>query len=81
MATLTDYFKSIAYKPKYVIGDRVFGRWNKIPFIGTVGIDNVVNHTQGPQVTILLDLPIRYEDEVKYVIIVKHKQIEKLQKF
>jgi hypothetical protein len=39
MGNQTDYFEKIGYKPKYHIGDRVFGYWNKIPFVGTVGND------------------------------------------
>jgi hypothetical protein len=30
----------------------------------------------GPEITIHLDLPIRYNDEVKNFIIVKHKDIK-----
>ena len=77
MASLTDYFERIAYKPKYFIGDRVFGRWNKIPFIGTVGNDRVVS-LAGPEITIHLDLPIKYQNEIKNIIIVKHRDISKL---
>ena len=80
MSSLTDYFERIAYKPKYFIGDRVFGRWNKIPFIGTVGNDRVVS-LAGPEITIHLDLPIKYQNEIKNFIIVKHKDITKLTEF
>jgi hypothetical protein len=80
MASLTDYFERIAYKPKYFIGDRVFGHWNKIPFVGTVGNDRVVS-LAGPEITIHLDLPIKYKDEIKNFIIVKHKDITKLKQF
>jgi len=76
MASLTDYFNSIAYKPKYFIGDRVFGYWNKIPFIGTVGNDTDKIGSEGPRVSIHLDLPIKYEDKVYNIIIVKHKDIK-----
>ena len=75
MGSQTDYFERIGYKPQYFIGDRVFGKWNKIPFIGTVGNDRVVNN-EGPEVTIHLDLPIKYNNEVKTFIIVKHKDIK-----
>ena len=75
MGNQTDYFERIGYKPKYVIGDRVFGHWNKIPFVGTVGNDRVVG-LSGPEITIHLDLPIRYNNEVKNFIIVKHRDIK-----
>ena len=77
MGNQTEYFERNAYKPVYFIGDRVFGYWNKIPFIGTVGNDRVIDNT-GPQITIQLDLPIKYKDEIKNIIIVKHKDIKLL---
>ena len=80
MAIQTDYFEKIGYKPKYWIGDRVFGYWNKIPFIGSVGNDRKINDF-GPDITIHLDLPIKYNDEIKHIIIVKHKDIAKLKEF
>jgi len=77
MGNVADYFEKKAYKPKYEIGDRVFGTFNGIPFIGTVGNDRVVS-LEGPEVTVHLDLPIRFENQVRTVIIVKHKQIKRL---
>jgi hypothetical protein len=78
MGNQTDYFNRIGYKPKYWIGDRVFGHWNKIPFIGTVGNDTVINEIEGPRISIHLDLPIKYKDKIHNFIIVKHKDIKKL---
>ena len=80
MGNQTEYFERIGYKPKYWIGDRVFGRWNKIPFIGTVGNDTVIDNT-GPRISIHLDLPIKHEDTVRNIIIVMHKDISKLKEF
>ena len=37
MPNYAEYFKSNRSQPTWFIGDRVSGRWNKIPFIGTVG--------------------------------------------
>ncbi len=81
MGNQTDYFERIGYRPKYWIGDRVFGHWNKIPFIGTVGNDTVINEIEGPRISIHLDLPIKYKDNIHHVIIVKHKDIKKLTEF
>ena len=78
MGNQTDYFNKIGYKPTYFIGDRVFGRWNKIPFVGTVGNDTLINNEEGPRISIHLDLPIKYKDTIKNVIIVKHKDIKPL---
>jgi hypothetical protein len=73
---LAEYFKQNRYQAKYDIGDRVFGKWNKIPFVGTVGNDTVINENEGPRITVHLDLPIKYQDKVYTVIIVKHKDIK-----
>ena len=80
MGNQTKYFERIGYQPKYWIGDRVFGQWNKIPFIGTVGNDTVIDNT-GPRISIHLDLPIKHEDTVRNIIIVTHKDISKLKQF
>ena len=78
--TQTDYFNSIGYKHTYNIGDRIFGKYKKIPFIGTVGNDRLINNTDGPEVTVHLDLPMKVDNEYKSFIIVKHKDIKQLLK-
>ena len=75
MASLSDYFAKNAYKPKYFLGDRVYGKFHGIPFIGTVGNDRVVS-LDGPEITIHLDLPMKQNGELKNFIIVKHKDIK-----
>ena len=77
MGTQTDYFERIGYKPKYFLGDRVCGTYNKIPFVGTVGNDRVIDNT-GPQIIIHLDLPIMVDKNLKSLIIVKHKDVRPL---
>jgi len=79
MGNQTDYFNKVGYRPTYFIGDRVFGHWNKIPFIGTVGNDTVISEAEGPKVSVLLDLPIRWEDKIRTVIFVRHKDIKPYQ--
>ena len=81
MGTQTEYFERIGYRPKYVIGDRVFGHWNKIPFTGTVGNDTLISTVEGPRISIHLDLPVKYEGVVKNVIIVKHEDIKRMKEF
>jgi hypothetical protein len=76
MGNQTDYFNRIGYKHVYDMGDRVIGKWNKIPFVGTVGNDRLINHVTGPEITIHLDLPIKYKDVIYNFIIVKHKDIK-----
>lgn len=75
MGNQSDYFNRIGYKPKYWIGDRVMGQWNKIPFVGTVGNDTLISEIEGPRITIHLDLPIKYNGELHRFIVVKHKDI------
>lgn len=76
MGNLSDYFERTAYKPRWHIGDRVQGKWNKIPFRGTVGNDTVINENEGPRVSVHLDLPIRYQDQTHTVIFVKPNQLK-----
>ena len=78
MGNQTDYFERIGYKPKYWIGDRVFGHYKKIPFVGTVGNDTMINEIEGPRISIHLDLPMKVDKEYRSVVIVKHKDIKRL---
>jgi len=78
MGNQTDYFERIGYWPTWFLGDRVFGKWNKIPFVGTVGNDTVINEIEGPRISIHLDLPMKVDKEYRSVVIVKHKDIKRL---
>ena len=78
MPSLEEYFEQNRYKPKWFIGDRVEGKWNGIPFVGSVGNDRIVNENNGPEITVHLDLPIKFEDKVHYIIITKHKDVVRL---
>jgi hypothetical protein len=78
MANYAEYFELKAYKPKYEIGDRVFGYYEKIPFVGSVGNDTVISNEVGPQVSIHLDLPLQTKNGIRSIIIVKHKDIKRL---
>ena len=75
MASLTDYFErknAEAPRPKFNYGDRVFGRKERVPFIGTVQreVDSMVMiHT---------DLPVSFEGQVCSIITVKQSDIERL---
>lgn len=81
MTSLADYFAKNRPSPVWHIGDRVFGKWNKIPFIGTVGNDNMVNESEGPKVSIHLDLPIKYKNQIHNLVFVKQKDIKRLKNF
>lgn len=78
MGNQTDYFNRIGYEPKYFIGDRVIGKWNKIPFVGTVGNDRLVSEITGPEITVHLDLPIMQDGTPRTVIIVRHRDVRLL---
>lgn len=80
MGNQSDYFNRIGYKPKYQIGDRVFGHWRKVPFIGTVGNDRCINGVD-LEITIHLDLPIRIDQVNHNFIIAKHKDVKLLKEF
>lgn len=77
MGNQTDYFDRIGYKAQYSIGDRVFGRWNQIPFVGSVGNDRVVSDS-GPEVTVHLDLPMLHNGKIHHILVVKHCDIRPL---
>jgi hypothetical protein len=78
MGNQTDYFERIGYKPTWYLGDRVFGYWNKIPFVGTVGNDTVISNIEGPRITVHLDLPIAFQQKIHHVVVVTHKDIKAL---
>jgi len=74
--TLTSYFEDKEKdlpKPKYQIGDRVFGRYENIPFIGSVLGDT------NKRVKVQLDLSFKHNDKVVNFVEVEYNQISKLQ--
>lgn len=73
---LAEYFKLNRYQSKYDIGDRVIGKFHKIPFVGTVGNDTQINETDGPRISVHLDLPLKYDGVIYNLIFVKHKDIK-----
>ena len=77
----TEYWQNREYKPKYHLGDRVFGHWNKIPFVGGVGIDRILTPDAIPEVVVILDLPVKYNNRFYNTVSVKHKDIKKLKSF
>lgn len=69
MPSLAEYFERERPKPYFEFATRVFGKYNKIPFVGTVYGDNMVSLEQGPRLSIHLDLPIIIDGVAKYIII------------
>ena len=62
MPSLAEYFASHRPTAKWTFGDRVFGKFHSIPFIGTCGGEGMVNETEGSLVTVFVDLPIKVKD-------------------
>ena len=79
MSNLLRYFENRAYKPTWFLGDRVTGKWNKIPFVGSVGNDTVISDVEGPRVSVLLDLPIKHQGRVHNIVIVKPSDLKAYQ--
>ena len=69
MASLAEYFEKNRPKALFEFGTRVYGKYNNIPFIGTVYGDGVISEEQGPRLTIHLDLPIKIDDDYKTIIV------------
>jgi hypothetical protein len=78
MVTYAEYFDKNRPKPKFKIGDRVYGKWNKLPFVGTVLNDNVVTEEIGPQVSVHLDLPLKHKETYINIVRVTQNSIKKL---
>ena len=77
--TLAEYFRENRYKPTFEIGDRVSGKHEGVPFIGTVGNDTEISIEEGPRVTIHLDLP--FPKSKSMLLIVKPKTLKILKEF
>jgi hypothetical protein len=76
MPSLADYFAKNRYKAKWCIGDRVTGKWHKLPFVGTVGNDTLISELEGPRVSVHLDLPLKFKDKYYSIIFVKPNEIK-----
>lgn len=81
MASLSEYFRRNREPAEFEFGARVFGRYNKIPFVGTVGFDGVVSPDLGPRVTVTLDLPIIVNGTYTTVLAVERKILKLLKEF
>lgn len=75
---LADYFALHRHKPTYDFGSRVFAYWNKIPIIGSLYSDTVINEEEGPRFSIHLDLPIKYKGETYTILIDKQSEFKKI---
>jgi hypothetical protein len=82
MSNLAEYFAKHRPVPKWTFGERVFGKFNGIPFVGTTGGEGMVNETEGSLVTVFIDLPIKHNKVWRTTFIkVKPKDIKKISNF
>jgi hypothetical protein len=79
MGTLAEYFAIHRPQARWTFGERVCGKFNGIPFVGTTGGEGMVNETEGSLVTVFIDLPIKHKDTWHSTFIkVKPKDIKRL---
>lgn len=81
MASLAEYFEKNRYQPKFEFMARVTGMYGKIRWIGSVGNDTVISEERGPELHILLDLPLKIDGEYRTVLVTKHKGVTRLTNF
>jgi hypothetical protein len=78
MANYAEYFAARDAdlpNPKYNYGDRVFGRWNKIPFIA------MVVREEDRKVLVHSDLPIKHDDQLNYILKLPRTDVQLLKNY
>ena len=80
MGTLTDYFQRIAPKTTWNAGDRVFGRYNGQPVIGTVLREQTLEE-DSPMVVVNLDLPVLLNTKPCSYVLIAPKDLKRLKEF
>lgn len=78
MASYAEYFAkrdADKPKPKYSYGDRVFGKWNKVPFIASV------IREEDKVVLVQTDLPLKYDDKLHNVLHIAQKDVKLLKNY
>lgn len=77
MANYAEYFEARDPKPnpKFVYGDRVFGRWNKIPFIGMI-----VREVE-KEVLVHVDLPVKYDKQYNHILRLNRNDVKILKDY
>ena len=75
-ASLAKYFSENRPQPYWKGGERVFGKYNNIPFIGSVGYENMRNMDEGLMALVHLDLPLKDGDVWRTIIRVKPRSLK-----
>ncbi len=62
-------------KPKYNYGDRVFGRWNQVPFIASV------IREEDRMVLVQTDLPVKHEGQLHNILTLSRTDVSLLKNY
>jgi hypothetical protein len=74
---LAEYFEKNRPKGSFILGDRVEGKYEGIPFVGTTGFEGMRSEEEGLMVSVMLDLPIKHDDRIINIIRVKGNTLKK----
>lgn len=72
-ASLAGYFEKHRPAARWLSGDRVEGKHNGIPFVGSVGAEIMRNEDEGSRVGVHLDLPITDPEDGKMKLWIRVK--------
>jgi hypothetical protein len=78
MANYAEYFAARDAdlpKPKYNYGDRVFGRWNKVPFIASV------IREEDKVVLVQTDLPLKHNEQIHTILKLSRTDVSLLKNY
>lgn len=68
------YFEKNRAKPKFLIGDKVWGKYQGVMFRGTVGNDHVVDSE--PVVSVHLYLPLTIDGKTHNILFVSQEDLK-----
>lgn len=75
--SLAAYFAKNRKPATYFMGDRVSGKWNNIPFVGTVLLEHIITEENIPRAHVAVDLPIKYQGKFHNIITLNSKQLKR----
>ena len=78
MANYAEYFAARDAekpKPKFNYGDRVFGHWNRIPFIGSV------IREEDRVVLVQTDLPVKHDEQLHNILKLARMDVKLLKNY
>lgn len=77
MANYAEYFEARDPKTnhKFEYGNRVFGKWNKIPFIG------MIIREEDKDVLVHADLPVKYDKQYNSILRLNRNDVKILKEY